>query len=355
MKKVFFLFFLLQVIGDLKAQMIFPASQMTNLTACSLDSDGQSITATKDGSSVLLGDSIDFGDGTIFNTITLNFRLTYGEIYGQRTGEFGLYIDNEVIPFATMRKYPPVSWDTNYVISQRFQTITGKHKVKVVWDWYTANLKTISLLFDTTHVALPRKVIKIACLGNSITEGTDAGDRVNNGYVGLLSQMMGEGYPVRNYGSSGATVCRNTYNSFSSGIFCVSARSFQPDIVTIGLGTNDTQPSVWNTGSFALNFEKDYLFLIEMFANVSSHPRIYLCLPPPIFPSTRWSHQPDVLKNEIIPIILKIAKEKGLEVIDFYTPLRDHPECYAPNDQLHPLASGHVIMATQVYRAIRGH
>lgn len=355
-------FYLLGLLGGISvnfnvdshaATLKIPANRMIILKDCRFNNETGFFTNTKDGSSVLLVDSVNFNDSSFFNTITAEMSLNYGEIYGQHSGELDLYLDNEATPFASVRIPLPVSWDKMYLISKEFKPITGKHQLKVVWDWYTANLKSITLSFDTTGINLPAKEIKIACLGNSITEGTEAGDRINCGYVGVLDQLLGKGYQVRNYGSSGATVCRNTYNSFSTGNFCASALAFQPDIVTISLGTNDSQIGVWNTGSYAANFESDYFYLIDLFANLESHPKIYLCLPPPIFPNKNWSHQPDVLANEIIPLIKKIADEKRLELIDFYTPMLEHNDYYAPTDQLHPLAPGHKLMAKLVYEKIK--
>ena len=56
--------------------------------------------------------------------------------------------------------------------------------------------------------------IKVACVGNSITAGAAASDRATKGYVGVLTQMMGEEYDVRNFGVSGATCCRNTHKPY---------------------------------------------------------------------------------------------------------------------------------------------
>lgn len=332
--------------------LIIPASKMTSLSGCILTSDY--IRSAVDGSSIVLGDSIDFGNGEVYNKISSNMSLILGGLYGQRSGELDFYIDNQTTPFASVRKHMPVVFDVFSTVSKRFDKITGKHKVKIVWDWYVANIKNITFSYETGPVLTPVKEIKIACIGNSITEGTDAGDRVNKGYVGLVEQMMGENYQVRNYGKSGSTVCRGTYGPWVTSNFSTSAQNFQPDIVTIALGTNDSQTSIWNTGTFATNFKMDYVYLVDLFANLTSKPKVYVCIPPPIFPSARWLHQPDVLANDISTIIYDIAKEKGLEVINFYAPLINHNEYYAAADQLHPLAAGHVVMANQVYKTLTG-
>jgi lysophospholipase L1-like esterase len=334
--------------------LVIAASKMTNLNTCALSADATYIGSTKDGSSVILGDSIDFGTDGNFNKVSSNMFLIYGDIHGQRSGELDLYLDNQTIPFASLRIHLPVKFNTDYIISKRFEKITGKHKVKIVWDWYVANLKNITFSYESGAMITPKKEIKIACLGNSITEGTDAGDRVNKGYVGLLEQMLGEDYQVRNYGYSGSSACQNTSKPYYPSIYFTSAINFQPDIVTIGLGTNDSKTDIWAKGSFAANFKTDYTFLVNSFAFLKSKPKVYICIPPPIFPSTRWTQQPDTLSKKIIPKILEIAKEKGLEVIDFYSPIINHNEYFAAADQLHPLAIGHQVMADQAYKVISG-
>ena len=194
--------------------------------------------------------------------------------------------------------------------------------------------------------------IRVACIGNSITEGAAASDRLNKSYVGLLRQMLGDKYDVRNFGVSGATACRNTYKPYNQCELFWEAKKFQPNIVTIALGTNDSQPRVWNSETFAENFEKDLTYLCNEFANLESKPKIYLCLPMPIVPNDKWQHQPKVLSDEILPKIRKVAQELGYEIIDFYTPLLGRIDCYPPDDMLHPNDLGHLILAAQVYPKI---
>lgn len=197
----------------------------------------------------------------------------------------------------------------------------------------------------------PFRKIKIACVGNSITEGACASDRVNKGYVGVLRDLLGDAYEVVNFGVSGATACRGTYKPYEGLEAFTKAKDLQPDIVTIALGTNDSQPAVWNTGTFAANFEKDLSWLCDQFLGLPSKPAIYLCLPIPVVPNTRWKHQPKVIADEIIPIIRRMAKNKGLRIIDLHTPLTGKPEYYA--DFLHPNDAGHQVIADLIYNALK--
>ncbi|MDU1905889.1 MAG: GDSL-type esterase/lipase family protein [Dysgonomonas sp.] len=191
--------------------------------------------------------------------------------------------------------------------------------------------------------------IRVACVGDSITQGAASSDWGNKSYVALLANKLGKKYDVRNFGLSGTTAGSNTYLPYDQTQQFEDAKNFKPNIVTIALGTNDSQPDVWNTGDFAKNFEKDLINICEQFEVLNPTPKIYLCIPIPIILSDRWKHQPEVLSNEIIPKIKKIAKNKGYEVIDLYTPFIGKKEYYPSDDMLHPNDLGHQKIADLIY------
>ena len=58
------------------------------------------------------------------------------------------------------------------------------------------------------------------------------------------------------------------------------ALDFQPDWVFIKLGTNDTKPV---NRVFLNEYMQDYKDLIASFRQLSSHPRVVLLLPVPVF------------------------------------------------------------------------
>ena len=77
---------------------------------------------------------------------------------------------------------------------------------------YFCLLLHFSVSAQDKNSTAPFKTIKMACVGNSITAGVGASDREKKGYVGILTEMLGEGYDVRNFGVSGATACREHTN-----------------------------------------------------------------------------------------------------------------------------------------------
>ncbi|MBQ8450967.1 MAG: hypothetical protein IJY64_08680, partial [Bacteroidaceae bacterium] len=50
------------------------------------------------------------------------------------------------------------------------------------------------------------EIIKVACVGNSVTFGYGHKNPAETSYPTRLQQMLGEGYEVRNFGHSGATL-----------------------------------------------------------------------------------------------------------------------------------------------------
>jgi hypothetical protein len=129
--------------------------------------------------------------------------------------------------------------------------------------------------------------------------------------------------------------------------------SFQPDIITIKLGTNDTKPKNWDSLGYGTQFKKDYLAMIDTLAAMASHPKIILVIPVPIFPNATgaaWGIRDSALQKEI-PIIQDIAAERGLPLIDANTPLKNFPEFFSA-DGVHPSAAGEDTIAHIMYRAL---
>ena len=184
--------------------------------------------------------------------------------------------------------------------------------------------------------------VKIACMGNSITEGWNG----HPSYVPILQKLLGPGYTVHNEGKSGTTLLKNgDYTYWGTGLIA-RVLAFRPEIVTIMLGTNDTKPQNWDTrGS---EFKSDYESLIDTLNTSSAKPVIFLVLPPPV-----WNN-PFRIRNKIvqseIPVIREIAKEKGLTVIDANTPLHSSGNYF--DDGVHPNSAGADTIASVIYRKI---
>ncbi len=192
------------------------------------------------------------------------------------------------------------------------------------------------------------ETIRIACVGDSITYGAAIKDRTNNNYPVVLGRSLGGGFEVRNFGVSGATLLKKGDYSYWDRPAFQAATEFNPHVVVIKLGTNDTKPQNWR---HAAGYTADYEAMIDHFAALSAKPKIWLCSPAPVY-QTRWGINEKGVVEGVIPKVRALAKRKGLPVVDLYTALSGKPEIFP--DKIHPNAAGAKVMAEVVEAAILG-
>lgn len=212
----------------------------------------------------------------------------------------------------------------------------------------TVIISFLLFLFFILNAQEADRIIKIACIGNSITQGVGVKDQYNNSYPGVLRRMLGEGYDVGNFGVSGRTMLNKGDRPYTKEKKYKDALAFLPDIVTIKLGTNDSKPRNW---VYNKEFKDDLRTLINSFKELPSNPKIYLCLPVPVVGEGRWGIRDSVVFNGVIPYIKEVAKEEKLPVIDLYTPLKSCPDCFP--DTVHPNEDGAKRIAEVIYSVIK--
>lgn len=204
----------------------------------------------------------------------------------------------------------------------------------------------IILLIGITVFSACKQQVKIACVGDSITEGAGTEFWNKSSYPVVLDSLMGDNYFVMNCGRGGATMLKKadfTYwkcKELDNVFFC------QPDIITIKLGTNDSKDKNWN----AINYEKDYQSLIDTFNTIKSNPKIYLCLPVPAF-ERRYGINDTTILEQVIPIIHKLAEKNNLPVIDTYTGLQGYAGNFS--DGIHPDEIGAAKIAEIIASALK--
>lgn len=190
-----------------------------------------------------------------------------------------------------------------------------------------------------------RGPIKLVCVGDSITEGFGAGGTT---YAGLLGTFLGKKWEVTNLGVSGATMLKKGDKPYSSLPQYAQGLQIKPDVVTIALGTNDTKPQNWKIKA---EFEADYKSMIEEFRKANKKVIIYCCLPPPAVPE-KWGINGDTIKNEVIPLVNKIAKDTKCYTINLHASLEGKSGCIP--DGVHPNAAGQKFLAEAMYKALTG-
>ncbi len=195
-------------------------------------------------------------------------------------------------------------------------------------------------------VSCSKKETKIACVGDSITEGSGLVCQSKTAYPVILDSILGQGYSVLNCGRSATTLQKNGDFPYWISKEFYDVFAFNPDIIIIKLGTNDTKTFNWN----AENFAKDYQALIDTFKTIPARPKIFICLPAPVY-KTVWGINDSTVTAGIIPIIEKMAEINNLPVIDLYHQMENQPGNFP--DGVHPNEKGAKIMAGIIAREIR--
>jgi len=187
----------------------------------------------------------------------------------------------------------------------------------------------------------------VACIGDSITDGHGIDLRTVNGYPAQMQTMLGDGYVVKNLGVSGRTLMNAGDQPYMKELAWEDALAFQPDVVVISLGTNDTKPVNWaNKKGFAGDLQK----MIDALQALPSKPRILICTPIPAL-SAGWTISEKTIAEEVIPQIEKAAKKNKLELIDLHTAFADQQALYQ-EDGIHPTQQGARKLAEIVAKAI---
>ena len=214
------------------------------------------------------------------------------------------------------------------------------------------------------HPASNPDAIKVACIGNSITEGFGIEMPSQYGYPAQLQQLLGKEYLVKNFGLSARTMLNKGDVPYMNELAWKDAQAFKPDVVVIKLGTNDSKPHNWQ---HAAEFKQDLEQMITTLRpdlaqpvkkskrkGVVTHnvgPKIYLCTPIPAFKST-WDINDSVIVNGVIPIQQEIAKKYGLEVIDLHTLYANDGDKML-DDGIHPDGKGARRIAEIIASAIK--
>lgn len=200
------------------------------------------------------------------------------------------------------------------------------------FPYHNEMLATLGKWLDQLK-APKQDAIRVACIGNSITDGHGIDLAPRNGYPAQLQRMLGNDYCVKNFGVSARTMLNKGDYPYMNEQAWRDALAFKPDIVIIKLGTNDSKPENWKyNAEFRQDLEQMVTTLCPSLAQPAkkskkakkgqtaepAKPQIYLCTPIPAFKST-WNINDSVIVNGIIPIQKEVAAKYGLKVIDLHT------------------------------------
>ena len=188
--------------------------------------------------------------------------------------------------------------------------------------------------------------IRVACIGNSITHGSGIDMMDEKGYPAQLQRLLGNGYLVKNYGVGARCMMSTSDHPYMNEQAWRDAKAFQPQVVVIKLGTNDSKDYQWNQSQY----ERDYQAMIDTLCSLPSKPAIYLCTPVKAF-RDKWGITDSVIVNGVIPSIQKIARKNKLTLIDLHSVITDPKDMTA--DMIHPNEKGAGKMAGRIAEELK--
>jgi lysophospholipase L1-like esterase len=185
---------------------------------------------------------------------------------------------------------------------------------------------------------------KIACVGDSITEGAGLGNPSTESYPARLQRLLGTNLVVRNYGVSGRTLLKQGDYPYWKESAYKASHDWNPDVVIIMLGSNDAKPYNWKYGT---NFTPNLEELVTTYASLPSLPRVVLCTPCPAYRTGGFDIRPGTVATNIAPAVRETAARLGLPLIDMHTRMAGHLEWFP--DNIHPNSKGMAAMAAVVH------
>ena len=191
--------------------------------------------------------------------------------------------------------------------------------------------------------------VRVACVGNSVTYGYGIFGAPLKNYPRKLSERLGDGYHVANFGLSSHCVQDSGDMPYRGTTVFRDSVAYEADILILMMGSNDCKMENWQGID---TFRQAYQALLASYGDVGE---IYLC--PPAFPhpaengTVSFGIRPDAME-EICTMIRTLAAERGYHLLDIQALTAPHPAWFL-SDGVHPNAAGAAAMAEYIAGAIQ--
>lgn len=208
------------------------------------------------------------------------------------------------------------------------------------------------------------KVLKVACVGDSITQGINSSKPNEYTYPCFLQEMLGLDYYVLNAGVSGLSICKNDDLAYAKNAAYMQAKVLDPDIVIFALGTNDANPKIekypykdWKDPNHdrAAEFLVSTRELLNTFKQLNSDVQIYLVYPASLFVvgDDHWRAEPwtENIVTYVRPLLEQIVDEYDLPTVDLFDWSKEHKDVFV--DGLHPYDQSYKTLAEYIYENIK--
>ncbi len=217
-------------------------------------------------------------------------------------------------------------------------------------------LAATSVMATVSMTVSADEVIKVACVGDSITGGNPGAN-----YPEYLQNMLGDGFEVKNFGKGGAAVRKiledcdgnedgiknegGEYFWYDSKQY-TSSLTYDADIVLVMMGTNDALFS--NFEYIDDYYKNDYKAMIQPY--IDAGKEVIMATSPHAY--SIFMSDTDNLNVYIKKLQYEIAEELGLEIIDVNTATAGRRESFP--DGVHGNTSGYMLIAQTFYKEVFG-
>ena len=203
--------------------------------------------------------------------------------------------------------------------------------------------------------------IRIACVGDSITAGARV-DAKTESYPAQCQKILGRQFDVQNFGVGGATLIKKGRPNIWGQL--KRLRKFNPNVIVISLGTNDTVGGKRKNWEQIDRFEADYSELLKTLAAFPSKPQIVICTPTAMVLETKGLAERrladlKVRKPRLQNLCERIRKlatdhaNHNVSLLELNGVLKGRPEWLTEKDGVHPNAKGYLAIAQAVAKKIK--
>lgn len=189
--------------------------------------------------------------------------------------------------------------------------------------------------------------VKLACLGDSITAGMLV--KKEDCWVSRIAKDLDRKAEVGNFGVSARCLLFKGDRPITREKAYQDALAFKPDVLLIGMGTNDSKKGNW---SHKDDFVSNYKEIIAEFRKRNPKVKVYCLLPIPSQEAKEGGISKERIAGEVIPLIRQVARGTKSKVIDLNKVMKDKDSLLV--DGVHPNAEGHALMAGHILLVLKG-
>jgi hypothetical protein len=200
---------------------------------------------------------------------------------------------------------------------------------------------------ETVGQPVIQPILKVAIIGDQMALGEKMKHAETDAYPIQLQSLLGENYIIKTFAVNNTTVLRKGNQPIWEDTLFQDAQDFQPNIVIIHLGWNDTKIRNW--WRYGDEFIIDYGEMIDTFAALGSKPKVMLCRPSRIFDTVNSMNDSTLIVG-VLPNIDSLGVRRNLETIDLYQILEQRGDLFKYGIYPNKLACR--IMAETIYDAI---